>query len=298
MKLLVTGANGHSGKQFLTILNEKNGKKFEEIHAVSRSSHLDEAQYPNLNIKQHHGDLKDKEFVGQIMEDIDVVLHIAGIQMSENVIHAAIEHDVDWVIAVHTTGRYSKFKSASAEYVRIEDELLTLRDKINITVLRPTMIYGSSEDRNMYRLIKFVNKFPFYPIFGNGNNLMQPVAASDLAKAYDQVIEHSEVTKNQNYNLSGKYPIKYKDLVKAVAYYSGKRIRLIKVPVSLSYQLVELMNKVYSKFPINSEQVLRMREDKDFTHLNASKDFGYNPLSFNEGIEKEVQEFKSKSNEA
>jgi hypothetical protein len=27
-----------------------------------------------------------------------------------------------------------------------------------------------------------------------------------------------------------------------------------------------------------------MKEDKDFTHLKATEDFGYNPMAFEEGI--------------
>ena len=47
-----------------------------------------------------------------------------------------------------------------------------------------------------------------------------------------------------------------------------------------------------TKFPLNEEQVLRMKEDKDFTHLKATEDFGYNPMSFEEGIKEEINEYK------
>jgi hypothetical protein len=46
-----------------------------------------------------------------------------------------------------------------------------------------------------------------------------------------------------------------------------------------------------SRAIISVEQVLRMREDKAFSHESAAKDFGYGPLSFQEGIREEVQEF-------
>ncbi|MDK9844537.1 NAD-dependent epimerase/dehydratase family protein [Staphylococcus equorum] len=297
MKILITGANGHSGKIFLNNIENNRKNIYEEIHVVVRNSSLDDfIERSPLNIIKHVGDIKDSDFVENITKDIDVILHIAGIQMSELIFYKAIENNINWIISIHTTGRYSKFKSASAEYIDIEDKLLKLRDKINITILRPTMIYGSSRDRNMNKLIKFIDRFPIYPIFGNGNNLMQPVNAKDLAIAYQQVIENSEITINENYNLSGKYPIKYKNLISTVSQHLNKKTVLVKLPIIFSRFFVRICRKLVPKFPLNEEQVLRMKEDKDFTHLKATKDFGYNPMSFEEGIVEEIKEYKRKFN--
>lgn len=297
MKILITGANGHSGKIFLNNIENNRKNIYEEIHVVVRNSSLDDfIERSPLNIIKHVGDIKDSDFVENITKDIDVILHIAGIQMSELIFYKAIENNINWIISIHTTGRYSKFKSASAEYIDIEDKLLKLRDKINITILRPTMIYGSSRDRNMNKLIKFIDRFPIYPIFGNGNNLMQPVNAKDLAIAYQQVIENSEITINENYNLSGKYPIKYKNLISTVSQHLNKKTVLVKLPIIFSRFFVRICRKLVPKFLLNEEQVLRMKEDKDFTHLKATKDFGYNPMSFEEGIVEEIKEYKRKFN--
>lgn len=293
MKLLITGANGHSGRIFLENLEKEHPKKFDEVNIVVRKNNLDDfITNSTLNIVKHQGDLNDYEFVNKITQDIDVILHIAGIQTSKILFEKAVQNKVNWIIAIHTTGRYSKFKSASAEYIEIEDQLLELREKINITILRPTMIYGSKRDKNMNRLIKFIDRFPIYPIFGNGNNLMQPVNAKDLARSYIQVIEKSEATKNENYNLSGKYPEKYKNLINTVSKYLNKKVIVIKLPIFLSYYLVKFSRNIIPKFPLNEEQVLRMKEDKDFTHLKATEDFGYNPMSFEEGIKEEINEYK------
>lgn len=293
MKILITGANGHSGRIFLKNLEEEHPKKFDEVHIVVRNNNLDEFIINSpLNIVKHQGDLNDHEFVSKIVQGMDIILHIAGIQISKILFKKAVQNKVDWIISIHTTGRYSKFKSASAEYIEIEDELLKLRNEINITILRPTMIYGSSRDKNMSRLIKFLDKSPIYPIFGNGKNLMQPVNAIDLARAYIQVIENSELTKNENYNLSGRYPEKYKNLINTVSKHLNKKIMIIKLPILLSYYIVKFSKKTIPKFPLNEEQVLRMKEDKDFTHLKATKDFYYNPMSFEEGIKEEINEYK------
>ena len=97
---------------------------------------------------------------------------------------------------------------ASADYIRIEDELI--RKYQNLTILRPTLIYGSSGDRNMWRQIKAIDKNFFFPMIGTGKNLFQPVHARDLGNAYFDVIK----SRNQvlaSSNLSGGDEVEYGD---------------------------------------------------------------------------------------
>ena len=169
---------------------------------------------------------------------------------------------------------------------------MTLRDQIDITILRPTMIYGSSGDRNMYRLITYLARHRFFPLFGNGSNLMQPVHARDLGNAYYDVLINPDTTRNKEYDLSGKEPLTYRDIILCISRELNRKIILIPVPFQLSLLAAKLYNFLFrSRAIISVEQVLRMREDKAFSHEAAARDFGYDPLSFEEGIREEVQEF-------
>jgi hypothetical protein len=49
-----------------------------------------------------------------------------------------------------------------------------------------------------------------------------------------------------------------------------------------------LLERIHFPFPIKSEQVLRLNENKDFSYEEAQKDFGFNPRSFEEGIKIEL----------
>ena len=59
--------------------------------------------------------------------------------------------------------------------------------------------------------------------------------------------------------------------------------------MKLSYNLLVFYEKLTSKPILKAEQVLRLNENKDFSHEEAKKDFEYNPLSFEEGIKSEVE---------
>ena len=292
--ILVTGITGHTGKWFIEkLINEKyQGKIRCLVRESSNTKAIDNSQ---LNIEKVYGSLEDIEFVESAMVGIKTLIHISSIKFSNIVINAAIKNGVEWAILVHTTGRYSKYRSASEEYKHIEDGILQKRNQIGITVLRPTMIYGSSEDRNMYKLIDYLYRHKFFPLFGKGGNLMQPVHARDLGYAYYDVLMNKDKTFNREYNLSGKEPITYIDLIKTVSSNIGKNNIIIKIPLRISIIGAKIYNTLIKKTPISVEQVLRMQEDKDFKHDEATKDFGYLPISFYEGIKDEVQEYLSSS---
>lgn len=288
--ILVTGITGHTGKWFIEkLINEKYQGK---IRCLVRESSNTETLYSSqLNIEKMYGSLEDIEFVESAMVGIKTLIHISSIKFSNIVINAAIKNGVEWAILVHTTGRYSKYRSASEEYKHIEDGILQKRNQIGITVLRPTMIYGSSKDRNMYKLIDYLYRHKFFPLFGKGDNLMQPVHAKDLGYAYYDVLMNKEITFNKEYNLSGKEPITYIDLIKTVSSNIGKNNIIIKIPLRISIIAAKIYNSFIKKAPISVEQVYRMKEDKDFRHDEATKDFGYLPISFQEGIKEEVQKY-------
>jgi len=288
-ELLVIGASGHTAKFFFERLSKKNYQK--KIKCLIRShSQVDHLKCYDLNLEFIYVDFDEIDSLKTSMKGVKILLNIAGINVSEKIVRAGTEVGVNWFICVHTTGRYSKFKSASAGYIEIEDRLL--KNFSNLTILRPTMIYGSSRDQNMYKLIQYIHEHKFYPVFGNGKNLMSPVNAKDLGNAYYDVIQNKNATFGNQYNLSGKSDITYISILEEVASAMKKKVFFINLPIWFCVVAVYLMNFVLrSRSPVSVEQVLRMKEDKVFSWKDAYADFGYSPMSFKDGIRLEVDEF-------
>lgn len=286
--MYITGITGHTGNWLLKrlIRENYNGPIRCVVRKGSDTSLIDES---GLDIEKVYGDLEDADFLKESTKGVTTIMHISWIMHSPKIVEAAIANQVNWAILVHTTGRFSKYKSASEDYINIEDSLLELKDKINLTVLRPTMIYGSAADRNMIKLIDFLNRFRIFPLFGKGENLMQPVHARDLGNAYYDVLMNPSFTMNKNYNLSGKNPLTYRKLIETVSKKLNKRTTLVTLPLGFSVFSARVYNKLTSKALISEEQVLRMQEDKAFSYEKAKNDFGYNPIDFEEGIQEEVE---------
>ncbi|PPR77383.1 MAG: hypothetical protein CFH01_01572 [Alphaproteobacteria bacterium MarineAlpha2_Bin1] len=288
--LLVTGATSHTGKFFFKRLQDENYSR--EIRCVVRkNSKIEWLKKLNLKIEFFEGDLSDIESISDSFYGIDTVLNIAGIHFSLPLIQMGMNNNINWFICVHTTGIYSKFKSASYEYKKIESSMAKNSDLI--TIIRPTMIYGGIEDKNMWKLINYLDNSYVFPVFGSGRNLFQPIFAEDLGNAYYDILINKNKVIGKNYNLSGGSEISYNSILKTVSSLLSRKNLYIHVPIWFSLALLffyKLLNK--KSFSVSYEQVLRMREDKVFSYSDATEDFGFKPVNFQDGIKIEIEEYK------
>ena len=114
----------------------------------------------------------------------------------------------------------------------------------------------------------------------------------DLSESYFSVIKFKKKTFNKSYNLPGKKPIRYIDLLKTIEKKLNEKIYFFNLPILLSIFLVKIFQIVFfGKIPVNTSQVKRLTEDKTFDYTGARKDFSFNPRSFEEGIEIQINNY-------
>lgn len=295
MQLFVTGITGKTGRCFLKVL-EREGLNGIACRALCRPSADTAAiEQSGLPIEIVRGDLEDVTSLCSAVEGMDTVLHIAGIQKSESVVDAALAAGVKWLILVHTTGIYSRYKAAGEGYRQIEtriEEKLRGTD-IALTLLRPTMIYGGPDDKNISVFIRMVDRLRIFPVVSGGRFLLQPVHREDLGEAYYAVLSHAEITKNKNYDLSGAYPLDLIDILKIFSDELGKKTRFISVPFWLAYAGawgVYLIS--FGKIDLR-EKVQRLVEPRAYGHEAAAADFAYAPQDLEAGLRREVRDCRA-----
>ena len=301
-KILVTGVTGKSGLCFFKECYTDKREDFEFTFLVrsKEKGQLLKAMYENTNIA--YGSLDDNVQMSSILKqgNYDTLLHIAGIQKSLNLVKLAVKNGVKWLILVHTTGIYSKYKAAGEEYRQIEKQI---RETISgtgiaLTILRPTMIYGDLNDENVAVFMKMVYKLRLFPVVNHAEYELQPVWCGDLGKAYYQVLTTPERTKDKEYNLSGGKPIMLIDMFKTMATMLNVSNKYVNVPFWLAYSGAVLLYAIsFSKFDFR-EKVQRLVEPRVYNHDEATRDFGYNPVSFEVGVKEEVESFLSQNKDS
>lgn len=312
--IAVTGITGKSGQYFLkTLLKEKDKLKNYKFILLCRNNKIlspNSEEYElvkralkdeSLQMEIYDVDLRETEHLKNFFEnnDINMLLHIASVKLSPYVVPAALQGGVDNYILVHTTGIYSKYKAAGEEYRQIEIKLRNLVDRYNrkerriaMTILRPTMIYGDLNDKNVSTFIKMVDKLRIFPTVNGAHYDLQPVWCGDLGKAYFDVIMKWEVTKNKEYILSGGAPIELRKMFDIMAKELHVKNIFVSCPFPIAYVGAWIIYLASMKKIDMREKVQRLVEPRAFDHDTATKDFGYNPVPFEVGVKKEIRMYK------
>ncbi|PTL37908.1 NAD-dependent epimerase/dehydratase family protein [Alkalicoccus saliphilus] len=281
--ILLTGATGFLGEFVLKELLKNN---YDVTCFVRKTSDL--TLIKELNVEYTYGELDDYRSICGALEGKEALINIAslGFGHAPNIVKAAEEMNVKRAIFVSTTGIFTKLNPDS-KGIRLEAEKLIKESKLDYTIIRPTMIYGTPKDRNMWRLVKYIKKLRVIPVLGDGTYLQQPVQVEDLAFAIVKAYERP-VSVNKSYNVSGAEAITFNEVIDVTAEALGKKVVTIHIPMKLSYRLLTAYEKVSKNPKLKAEQVLRLNENKDFSHEEAKQDLNYHPLSFEEGIKQEI----------
>lgn len=283
MKVLVTGATGFTGSRLVPLLLE-NGY---EVRCFARAT-SDRSSLDTLPVEWVTGDLSDNEALTSALRGVDVLVNIAslGFGHADSILRSANEAGVRRGIFISTTAIFTQL-NADSKSVRLAAEEAIQASGLDYTILRPTMIYGSPRDRNMWRLIRLLRFSPIMPIFGDGKSLQQPIFVDDVAQAVLLALK-TDATIGRSYNIAGKAPLTYNQVIDTVASALGKRVWKLHLPYMPIVRLLQFTERMRIRLPIKAEQVLRLNENKAFSYEEAQRDFAFSPRSFAEGIISEL----------
>jgi nucleoside-diphosphate-sugar epimerase len=285
MKVFVTGGTGYTGSRVIPLLL-KHGY---EVRCLYRpGSDRSALLHTQPEIEWALGDVSNPQALSASMQGTDALVNIAslGFGHADSIISAAQNAGIKRAIFISTTAIFTQL-NAKSKTVRVAAERAIEISGLQYTILRPTMIYGSTRDRNMWRLIRFMRYSPIIPVFGDGNYLQQPIYVGDVAQAIVSCLCQGQ-TIGKSYNIAGKYALTYNQVVDTIARQMKKRVWKIHIPSSPIVSLLSSLERLHIPFPIKAEQVLRLNENKDFSYAEAQKDFGFSPLPFEDGIRFEL----------
>jgi nucleoside-diphosphate-sugar epimerase len=189
-------------------------------------------------------------------------------------------------VFVSTTSLFTQL-NAPSKVVRLAAEQAIQASQLDHVILRPTMIYGTAEDRNICRLIRYLRRFPILPVVGSGNHQMQPVHVGDLADAICRAA-FADSASCVALNVSGASPLTFNELVDVISSLLGRRTRKMHLPVRPIVALLQFTERLRLRLPIKAEQILRLNENKAFDHSEATRLLGFKPRSFRDGVREEI----------
>lgn len=283
MKVLVTGATGFTGSRVVPLLLQSGY----QVRCLTRAT-SDRAPLSALTVEWVTGDLSNPEALTAALRGVDALVNIAslGFGHAEDIIASAKAAGVKRGIFISTTAIFTQL-NAGSKSVRLAAEEAIQASGLDYTILRPTMIYGGPRDRNMWRLIRLLRLTPVMPIFGDGESLQQPIFVDDVAQVVLRALQ-TDATIGRSYNIAGKDPLTYNQVIDTVASALGKRVWKLHLPYMPIVRALQFTERLGLRLPIKAEQVLRLNENKAFSNEEAQRDFGFSPRGFEEGIRTEI----------
>ena len=253
----------------------------------------DPARLERLGAEVRRADLVDPATHAGAFEGMAKVIHLAGMAQVPRFLPALERAGVTGGVFVGSTGIYTRLESPGADAKRAGEAALSA-SRLGFVIARPTMIYGTPADRNVVRLLRWLERTPWVPVPGGGHTLQQPVHVEDLTEAILCALERPQALRTA-YDLGGPEAMPLRDLIEICATSLGRRAWLVPVPLAPSHRLVVLLRSLGLPTPVSGEQVLRLGESKAVDIAMAERDLEYRPRSFAAGIAGEVQLMRDQS---
>jgi len=192
------------------------------------------------------------------------------------------------LVVFSSTSRFTKQDSSSPHERALASRLTGAESAVEAaaarlglrwTILRPTLIYDPGQGRNVSDIARFVRRWGFFPIAGDGKGRRQPVHAADLATAAVALLGNP-ATFDRSYDLPGGETLTYAEMIRRIARGRGRKPGLIHVPVPLLRAGAPVLCKLPRWRHVTPDMADRMNEDLVFDSGPARRDSGYDPRPF------------------
>lgn len=293
---VVAGARGLVGRYLLPRLRERGfavqaitrgpappreGPGRRELGAGSRG----DVRWVVLDLERPPGDAEARR---PALDRAHLAVHAAPLWLLPGWLPALAAAGVRRLVAFSSTSRFTKASSGSARERETARRIAAAEDLvagscpalgIRWTILRPTLVYGGGHDRNVGDIARFVRRFGFYPLAGEGRGGRQPVHAADLAAAAVAVVDNP-ATFDRAYDTPGGETLSYREMVIRIGLGVGCEPRLVRVPRPMLRMALAAAARLPRFRHLTAEVADRMDEDLVFDAAAARRDFGYDPRPF------------------
>lgn len=284
-KICVLGGSGFVGSALVAKLDAAGYSVAVLTRRRDSAKHL--SLLPNVSLVECN--VLDELALISALRGADAVINLIGIlhqsrRLSFDVLHhqlparlAKICEDLGIKRLLHMSSLQAD-KNAPSQYLRSkaagEAAILALQQKLNITIFRPSVIFGRGDSFiNLFaKLIKFLPVV----MLAKPNAKFQPIWVEDVASSFVASIENT-ATYGQTYELAGPKIYTFRQLVQKVMDTLGIQRPIIGLNNALSYAQAFMMELLPVK--LMSRDNVRSMEVDSVSHQPFPAVFGVEPTA-------------------
>lgn len=287
MRILVTGAGGIIGTKLVDTLRKLNY----HVTLLVREKRTKRVNDPSDYVI---GDILHADSLYKATENIDCVIHLAGIthtnntqlyydvntKGTKNLIKACTKNKIKRFIYIST--RAASLDGGAYAHSKLLAEKVVKRSLVDWIILRLAEVYGAGEKESIARLVKTIQKSYFVPILGDGQYTLAPVYVEDVISAI--IISIQTNISKKIYTIAGPVEITYNQLVDTVL----RRLRVKRIKIYIPVLFLRIASLLLPLFNIHTfvrDQIPRLLCKKSSEIKEASRDLHFFPIKFEIGLE-------------
>jgi nucleoside-diphosphate-sugar epimerase len=262
-KILIIGGNSFLAKNLIPVLN----KRF-LVTAVARKF-----DYIDTNIEQKiiSSYSNESELESLLNSDYHCIIYCCGmLNLSRAKLFEANVRPFETLIRILEKKSLTKTALIKVSASGISRDSSDLVDTLILgelalknsqlkhwTIIRPSLIYGNSDHKNLTSLAKFLKYSPIIATPLRNQVFFQPVLVQDIARAIHKLID-SYTFHQQTIEMSGPHPIDIVDAVDLIAKIQNKKILKISIDLNLVKLAVKILSSILPDQILPTEQVLHL----------------------------------------
>ena len=314
MKVLVTGGTGFTGSHLARRMIERG----DEVTVLDNQPGLFAEELRNMGARVVLGSVADRDLVDRTTKGQEVVHHLAAAFRKINVpkahywdvnvngtrylCEAAVRHGVRKFVYCSTQGVHGHVANppgnedspiAPEDYyqeTKYEGEVVCrefIDQGLDITIIRPTAIYGPGDPGRFLMLYRLARKGRFL-MFGDGETTYHPVYIDNLVDLFE-LAEQEPEAKGRVYLGADEHYYTLNDLVRAVGRAIGVDVRIVHLPfrplwlAAVAVEIACMPLRITP--PLFRRRVDWFRQVRAFSIERAKRELGFTPrVGLEEGL--------------
>lgn len=324
MQALVTGGTGFTGSHVVRRLVERG----QQVTCLDNQPGLFAEELKELGVEVVLGSVTDGALLDRLSAGKQVVYHLAAafreitapdsvywevnVEGTRRVLEAADKNGVPKVVYCSTQGVHGHVATPPGDesspiapedyyqYTKYQGEVVChefMKKGLDITIVRPTAIYGPGDPGRFLMLYRMARKGRFL-MFGDGRTTYHPVYIDNLVDLFE-LAATVPAAKGQTYLGADEHYYTLNDLVRAVGKAMGLEVRIIHLPFRplwLAAVAVEFACKPFKIAPpLFRRRVDWFRQVRAFRIDKARRELGYAPrVGLEEGLKRTAEWYLEK----
>jgi uncharacterized protein YbjT (DUF2867 family) len=231
------------------------------------------------------GDVTDRDSVRRAVEGCEVVVHLVAIiqgkpeqferimvQGTRNVVEAAKAAGIRRFVLMSALGTSEETKDLSPYFgAKWQMEQIVKSSGLEHVIFRPSLVFGKGGGA-LKTFQRVVRLSPVIPVFGSGDQRVQPIWIDDVAEYYAAAIDRSDAA-NRTFELGGPEIVTYEELYDRIKRVLGKRRPKIHLPFGLMRVNAAILEALPGPSPLTRDQLKMLAVDNVVSNSDAQETF-------------------------